>query len=107
MKNTNVFEPLFYKRNQNLKWLGSGSSSDKVKFSKAKNEARRAVRDVKNRWFMDKAEEAQNVRFGGKKVWQYIRDMQYGRRGLVPSRLTTVDNEQGNPCVTPEYCQRC
>ena len=65
----NVLEPLFYKRNQQyLKWLGSGSSSDKVKFSKARSEARRAVRDAKNRWFMDKAEEAQKVRFGGKKV---------------------------------------
>ena len=100
-ENMNVLEPLFYKRNQQyLKWLGSGSSSDKVKFSKARSEARRAVRDVKNRWFMDKAEEAQKVRFGGKKVWQCIRDMQYGRRGLVPSRLTTVDDEQENPFDT-------
>ena len=76
-----------------------------MKFSKARSEARRAVRDAKNRWFMDEAEEAQKVRFEGKKVWQCIRDMQYGQRGLVPSRLTTVDDEQGNRCVTPEAQQ--
>ena len=82
------------------------ASSDKSKFSKARCEARRAVRDAKNRWFMNKAEEAQKVRFGGKRVWQCITDMQYGRCGLVPSRLTAVNNEEGNPCVTPE-AQEC
>ena len=45
-------------------------------------------------------------RFGGKKVWKCIRDMQYGRRGLVPSRLTTVVDEEGNPCTTVEAQQQ-
>ena len=38
-------------------------------------------------------------------MWQCIRDMQYGQRGLVPSRLTTVVDEEGNPCTTPEAQQ--
>ena len=105
-ENMNVLESLFQRRNQlYLRWLGSGLSSDKHKFSKARSKARRAVRDAKNTWFMNKAEEAQKVRFGGKRVWQCIRDMQYGRRGLVPSRFTAVNDEEGNPCVTPEAQQ--
>ena len=53
-----------------------------------------------------KAEEAQWSRIGGKKGWKCIRDMQYGRCGLVPSRLTTVVDEKGNPCTTVEAQQR-
>lgn len=44
-------------------------------------------------------------RFGGKKVWKCIRDMQYGRHGLVPSRLATAVDEEGNPCTTVEAQQ--
>ena len=32
--------------------------------------------------------------------------MQYGRRGLVPSRLATVVDEEGNPCTTVEAQQQ-
>ena len=70
----NVLEPLFQKRNQlYLRWLGSSLSSDKEMFSKARSEARRAVRDAKNKWFVNKAEEVQKVRFGGKRVWRCIK----------------------------------
>ena len=94
-------EPILQKRNQlYLKWLRSGLSSDKRNFSQARSEARRAVRAAKNAWFTGRAEEAQRSRFGGKLVWKCIRDMQYGRRGLVPSRLATVINEEGKPCTT-------
>ena len=87
-ENALSLEPIIQRRNQlYLKWLGSGLSSDKQNFCKARSEARRAVRAAKNAWFTSKAEEAQRSRFGGKKVWRCIRDMQYGRRGLVPSRL--------------------
>ena len=85
------------------KWsevVGSGLMSDKQNFSRTRSEARRAVRAAKNAWFTSKAEEAQRSRFGGKKVWKCIRDMQYGRRGLVPSRLATVVDDEGNPCST-------
>ena len=58
------------------------------------------MRAAKNAWFTSKAEEAQRSRFGGKKVWKCIRDMQYARRGLVPSRLATVVDDEGNPCST-------
>ena len=39
--------------------------------------------------------------FGGVEVWQGIRDLQYGRRGLVPSGVVTFDDEKGNPCCDP------
>ena len=55
---------------------------------------------VKNEWFRKKAEEAQKERFGDKKVWQCVRDLQCGRRGRKPTRVVTVDNENGRPCVT-------
>ena len=94
-------EPILQKRNQlYLKWLRSGLSSDKRNFSQARSEARQAVRAAKNAWFTGRAEEAQRSRFGGKLVWKCIRDMQYGKRGLAPSRLATVIDEEGNPCTT-------
>ena len=48
----------------------------------------------------------QGRRFGGKKVWKCIRDMQHGRRGLVPARLATVVDEEGNACTTVEAQQQ-
>ena len=100
-ENADSLEPILRKRNRlYLKWIGSGLMSDKQNFSRNRSEARRAVRAAKNAWFTSKAEEAQQSRFGGKKVWKCIRDMQYGRRGLVPSRLATVVDDEGNPCST-------
>ena len=96
-------EPLFQKRHQlYVKWLSSGLACDKQKFSQARSDARRAVRAAKNAWFSEKAKEAQQLRFGGKKVWKCIRDMQHGRRGLIPSRLGTILDEEGNVCVTTD-----
>ena len=57
------------------------------------------MRAAKNTWFQNKAKEAQKVRFGGKKVWLCIRDMQRGRRGLVPTRTAMVRDEDGTPCT--------
>ena len=97
-ENSNSLEPILQKRNQlYLKWLGSGLISDKRNFSETRSEARRAVRAAKNAWF---TEETQQSRFGGKKVWKCIREMQYGRRRLVPSRLATVVDGEGNSCTT-------
>ena len=103
----NSFEPVLQKRNQlYLRRLGSGHSSDRQNFSKVRSEASHAVRAAKNAWFTSKAEEAQRSRFGGKEVWKCIRDMQYGRRGLVPSRLATVVDEEGKSCTTAEAQQK-
>ena len=66
-ENSDNFEPLFRSRNQHYsKWLSTGQESDRQKFAKAR-------RAVKNRWFQEKAKEAQHGRFGSKKVWQCIR----------------------------------
>ena len=66
------------------------------------SEPSHAVRAGKNAWFSSKAEEAQIhvSRLGRKKIWKRLRDMQYGRCGLTPSRLTTVVDEEGNSCTT-------
>ena len=106
-ENAYALEPIFQERNRlYTRWLGSGCSNDKRKFAQARSEARQAARAAKNAWFTTKAEEAQLSRFGGKKVWKCIRDMQYGRRGLVPARLATVTDEEGNPCTTAEAQQQ-
>ena len=42
-----------------------------------------------------KAERAQKEWFGGKKVWICIRDMQCGRRGLLPSVSVSIKDENG------------
>ena len=94
-------EPLFQSRNHLYsKWLSTGRESDRQRFAKAHSEARRAVREAKNEWFQDKAKEANHGRFGGKKVWQCIRDIQRGHRGLVPIRHATIKDEEGNPSTT-------
>jgi len=33
--------------------------------------------------------------FGEVEVWKGIRNLQYGRKGLVPSRVVTIDDENG------------
>ena len=66
----------------------------------ARGEARRAVRRAKNAWFLERAEEVERERFGGKKVWKCIRDMQRGRRGLLLSRVVTIHDSDGVPCVS-------
>ena len=34
-------------------------------------------------------------------VWKCIRDMQFGRRGRVPTRVVVICDESGEPCGTP------
>ena len=52
-----------------------------------------------------KASEARS-RFVGKVVWRCIRDIQRGRRGLIPVRMATVMDEEENACNTPEQQQQ-
>ena len=76
--------------------------SDQRKFVRMQRDARKAVREAKNDWFQSKAAEEQRGRHGGKVVWRCIRDIQVGRRGLVPVRSTAVRDEEGNLCSTPK-----
>ena len=46
-----------------------------------------------------KADVAQQQRFGGKEVWQLIRDMQWTCRGLIPQRTGNIKDE-GEPCTS-------
>ena len=78
--------------------MGSGRQADLRRFREARSTAGRVIREAKNAWFLRKAEEIERERFGGKKVWKAIRDMQQRRRGLLPSRSAVIHNEDGAPC---------
>ena len=60
------------------------------------------VREAKDSWFQQKADTAQARRFSGKLVWKCIRDIQRGRRGLVPLMTTNVVDKEGNMCTTSQ-----
>ena len=112
-------KPVLQRRNElYTKWLATKCTNDLSQFRRARSECRWAIREAKNQWFQSKAEEAQKARFGGKTVWRCIRDMQRCRRGLVPSKSATINDEEGNPCTTPlaqqqrwkrqcPVCRRC
>ena len=76
-ENACKLEPLIRSRNHLYsKWLSTSKESDQQCFAKARSEACRAVRVAKNEGFQGKAKEANHGKFGGKKVWQCIRDIQ-------------------------------
>ncbi len=97
-----TLEPLLQRRSSLYsKWLSSGKESDRRKFAKAQCDARRAVRVAKNEWFRARADEAQRGRFSGKRAWQCIRELQHGRkRGMIPTRCTTIRDEAGTPLTS-------
>ena len=102
-ESTDVIEPLIKRRNQlYAKWLRSDRVTDKQAFKKARCDTRRTIRNAKEQWFLMKAQEAEKNRFSGKSIWRSIRDMQSGRRGIVPMRSTAIRDENGNPCSTLE-----
>ena len=102
-----VLRPLFEERNRLYTlWLSTGLEKDRKKFAEARSVARRAVRESKNAWFQRMAMEAERGRNGGKLVWQCIRDIQHGRRGLIPQRTAVVRDEEGRVCDTPESQQQ-
>ena len=88
-----ALQPLLVARNAAYsKWLGTGNTEDLSKFRQARSTARRAIRKAKNDWFQEKDNEIERERFGGKKVWKAIREMQCGRRGLLPCRTSCYTN---------------
>jgi hypothetical protein len=92
-------KPLIATRNAaHTRWLGSGRQEDLSQFREDRGIARRASRKAKNAWFQGKAEEIERERLGSKKVWKAIRDMQRGRRVLLPSRVAVLYDEDGVPC---------
>ena len=103
----NDLQPVLKRRNAlYCKWLATKRTDDLLQFRRARGEAQRAIRKAKNEWFKAKAAEAEKERFGGKRVWQCIRDMQRGRRGLLPSVNVTINDEDGNPCTSPAAQQQ-
>ena len=98
--------PLFAERNRlHTVWINNGGERNRKKYADARRAARRAVRGAKDAWFHRKASEAERGRNGGKIVWRCIRDIQRGRRGLVPVRVAAVKDEDGNACTTTEAQQ--
>ena len=97
-------KPLFVERNRlHTLWLSNGREEDRRKHADARRAARRAMRTAKDAWFQHKALEAERGRNGGKLVWRCIRDIQRGRRRLVPVRAAAV---KGNACTTAEAQQQ-
>jgi len=76
-------------------WLKTSAQRDLVRFQHLRREVRQAVKRAKSTWSHTKAEEIEKDRFGGKQVWQCIRDMQCGRRGLLPLKVVTICDEEG------------
>ena len=99
-------KPLFAERNRmHTVWISDGREASRRKYADARRAARHAVRVAKDAWFQRKASEAERGRNGGKVVWKCIRDIQRGRRGLVPVRSAVVQDENGNSCTTTEAQQ--
>ena len=98
-----IIRPLFQRRNALYnKWLSSGQVSDKEEFKEARKKAQKAIKEAKNNWFSLKAKEAQGGVKSGKVVWKCIREIQRGRRGLVPVKTRSVRVEEGHTCNTPQ-----
>ena len=99
-------KPLFDKRNQLcLKYLSTNKEEDRINLRNVRREARRVTREAKDEWFLQKAEEAQAGRHGGKVIWRCIHDIQRGRQGLVPIKCVSVRDEKGKDCDTPQQQQ--
>ena len=94
-------KPIIAEKNRlHTLWLSTGLQRDRKKYVDARRLARKTVRAAKDAWFLHKAMEAERGRHRGKLVWSCIRDIQRGRRGLVPMRLAAVKNEDGSVCAT-------
>lgn len=62
------------------------------------------IKQAKNRWFQDKAQEIEHgmvTGAAGRGVWQGLRDIQKGKRGLQPVRSTLIRKMNGEACVGP------
>ena len=105
-ENSSKLLPLYEQRNKfYLRYINTNSEEDRNNFKRARNEARRATRGAKNQWFVMTAKEAKEGRNGGKVVWKCIRDIQRGRKGLVPVNCTRLLDEEGKECKTPRQKQ--
>ena len=98
----NDLKSLFSEKNRlYVLWVSTSKDVYKTKYKVARRTARRAMRVAKDKWFQRKASEAERGRHGGKLVWKCIRDIQRGRRGLVPTRSAIIRDEDGVPLAAP------
>ena len=102
-----AIKPLLEERNKLYSpWQSTGQVRDWKKVALSCTQARREIREAKNRWFQMKASEVQRSQLGGKVMWRFIRDIQRVKSGLVPVRKVTVMDEKENACNTPEQQQQ-
>ena len=98
----NCLKPLIEDRNKlYARWVSTGNQEDKRKYCTQRRFTRKVIREAKNKWFQQKASEAQKGRHGSL-VWRFIREMQHGRRGLIPVRSKAVKDENGIACTSPK-----
>ena len=101
-----VLRPLFGVRSSShTQWLSSGKERDRKKFVVAKRVARKAVREVKNKWFQAKAAEASAGRNGGRVVWMCICDIQRSKRFLCERQLQKM--RMADSALHKTHSNRC
>ena len=86
-----MLKPLLEERNRWYRsWLSREKEEARSKFVSAQSTLRRVVKKVKNAWFQGKAMEVEQGKNSGKVAWHCIRNIQHGRRGLVPVKAAVV-----------------
>ena len=110
-ESSEILEPLLQRKNLlYTKRLCSGRAADHQKYLNILRDARRAVRNAKDTWFKKKADEAQEARFGGKRIWRSIRDIQRAchrelatsemKKGTLAPQVMQNNDDGGNTSLT-------
>ena len=103
-----VLEPLFHQRQLlHRRWLSSRSTADYSAFSEARRRTRAAVRSAKDCWLKSKAVFVEADRFSSRGAWTAIRNIHSCFTDLHPHPVTSIRDEEGNPCVSvDDQCAR-
>ena len=91
-------------------WLRTHHHSNRQRYVAQRRLVAAEIKRAKNVWFEAKANEVEHgivTGMAGKGVWQGLREIQKGRRGLQPVRPKMIRNKDGEVCVGPsETLQR-
>ena len=85
-------------------WLRTHHHRHRQQFLSQRRLVASEIKHAKNEWFQAKACEVEHgmmTGIAGKGVWQGLRDIQRGRRGLQPVRPRVIKKRNGDVCVSP------
>ncbi len=106
LENEHIIRPALEKRNNLLRvWLSTKRDSDQLKFKKQKSAVQRLIRQVKNKWFQDKAVEIEREMGRSRSAWKSIKQLQQASFGLRPAAPRGIRNEDGLLCKSAEECK--